>query len=105
MGWPSRRRTPTTTGHAVHTRRVRGYTFAVGGQTTLEPLGGLQYSRLSIDGFTEAGAGVLNLVAPDRHASSTRSTLGGRAVKAFGRASAEATRLEVRAAWATSSRR
>ena len=105
MGWPSRRRTPTTTRARCSRAEKCSYTFAVGGQTTLEPLGGLQYSRLSIDGFTEAGAGVLNLVAPDRHASSTRSTLGGRAVKAFGRASAEATWLEVRAAWATSSRR
>jgi uncharacterized protein with beta-barrel porin domain len=90
----------TYDGGTFFSRAEYGYTFALGGNTTLEPQGGFQYSRLSIDGFTEAGAGVLNLVAPDRHVSSSRSTLGGRAVKSFGRATAEATRLEVRAAWA-----
>ena len=86
--------------HSVHSRRVRLRVRPRRAINFLEPQGGFQYLRLSIDGFTEGGAGVLNLVAPDRRASSKRSTLGGRAVKTFGRANAEATRLEVRAAWA-----
>jgi len=54
-------------GGTFFSRAEYGYTFALGGSTTLEPQGGFQYSRLSLDGFTESGAGVLNLVAPDRH--------------------------------------
>jgi outer membrane autotransporter protein len=66
----------------------------------VEPQAGFQSARVAIDGFTEDGAGVLNLMAPDRRVWSQRSILGGRAVKTFGRASGAGTSVEVRAAWA-----
>jgi hypothetical protein len=74
-----------------------GRTFALPGRLSVEPQAGLQYAELTVDGFTEQGADVLSLVAPERTVSSTRSFLGGRLVKTFGRSAA---RLEARAAWA-----
>ena len=87
-------------GGTLFSRVEYGYAFPLGGRVSLEPQGGFQYARLSVDGFAEQGAGVLSLVAPDRRVSSQRSTLGGRVVKGFARADVEAARLEVRAAWA-----
>ena len=42
------------------------------------PVGGLQYTRVGIDGFTESGADSLNLRLRDQSIDSFRSTLGGR---------------------------
>jgi outer membrane autotransporter protein len=90
----------TYDGGTLFTRAEYGYTFSLGRNVNLEPQAGFQYARLDVDGFTENGAGVLNLVAPDRHVSSQRATLGGKAVRTFGRPGADPTTLEMRAAWA-----
>jgi outer membrane autotransporter protein len=75
-----------------------GYTFALGRAFSVEPQVAFQYARVTIDGFSEEGAGVLSLVAPDRRVTSSRSFLGGRAMRTFG--AAAHTTLEVRGAWA-----
>ncbi len=61
---------------------------------------GFQYARVTVDGFTEEGAGVLNLLAPARRLTSQRSIVGARAVKTFTRANAADTTIEVRSACA-----
>jgi autotransporter-associated beta strand protein len=90
----------TYDGNSLFSRLEYGYTFSLGSNMRVEPQLGFQTARATIDGFTEAGAGVLNLVAPNRRVASQRSFLGGRAVKTFTRSNATDTRLEVRAAWA-----
>ena len=87
-------------GSTMFSRAEYGYTFSLGKTVSVEPQAGFQYARVTIDGFTEEGAGVLNLVTPERNLKSQRSTLGGRAIKTFERASAADTRIELRAAWA-----
>ena len=84
-------------GDTLFSRIEFGQTFSLGGGVSVEPQAGFQYARVTVDGFTEDGAGVLNLVGPNRRATSQRSILGGRTVKAF---SAADTRVELRAAWA-----
>jgi hypothetical protein len=86
-------------GSTPFTRVEYGYTFSLGGNLSLEPQAGLQAGWATIDGFTEEGAGVLNLVVRDRRVGSQRSFLGGRAVRTFNRSNAADTQLEVRAAW------
>jgi len=85
---------------SLFSRLEYGHTFPLGRTVSVEPQAGLQYARVKIDGFTEAGAGVLNLISRDRRLSSQRSILGGRVLKTFGPATATGTRVEVRAAWA-----
>ncbi len=84
-------------GSNLFSRIEYGHTFASGTQS-VEPQIGFQYVHANVDGFTEQGAGVLNLVVPARHLSSARSLVGARAVKTFGQ-SAGVT-LGARAAWA-----
>ncbi len=87
-------------GRSPFTRLEYGYTFSLGGNVNVEPQVGWQAGWTTIDGFTEEGAGVLNLEVPDRRVRSQRSFVGGRAVKTFGRANGADTQLEVRGAWA-----
>lgn len=62
---------------------------------TLQPLVGLAFSRNKTDGFTEAGAGALNLQVADQTITSTKSLLGAKASFEAGR-----VRLEPRVIWA-----
>jgi fibronectin-binding autotransporter adhesin len=87
-------------GDNLFSRIEYGHAFALGTTVGVEPQVGFQYARVDFDGFTEAGAGVLNLIAPARRLTSQRSIVGGRAFKTFSRASGDDTELEVRAAWA-----
>lgn len=55
-----------------------GYPIALGGQLTLTPLAGIEWSRLELDSYTEEGAGVLSLQVKGEHAQRTASNLGAR---------------------------
>jgi outer membrane autotransporter protein len=62
---------------------------------TLQPLAGLAFSRNKTDGFTETGAGALNLQVAGQTTTSTKSLLGAKASFEAGH-----VRLEPRAIWA-----
>ncbi|CAN7385211.1 autotransporter domain-containing protein [Polaromonas sp. LjRoot131] len=62
---------------------------------TLQPLAGLSFSRNKADGFTETGAGALNLQVAGQTVNSAKSTLGAKASFDAGR-----IRIEPRVAWA-----
>jgi len=51
---------------------------------TLQPLAGLSYVRTKTDGFTESGAGALDLQVDEQTTTSTRSLLGARTLHDFG---------------------
>src|SRR5690606_6059605 len=62
---------------------------------TLQPLAGLAFSRNKTDGFTETGAGALNLQVAGETITSTKSLLGAKAGFEAGN-----VRLEPRVIWA-----
>jgi outer membrane autotransporter protein len=62
---------------------------------TLQPLAGLSLSRNTADGFTETGAGALNLQVAGQTVNSAKSTLGAKASFDAGR-----IRIEPRVVWA-----
>ncbi len=62
---------------------------------TLHPLAGLSLSRNKADGFTETGAGALNLQVAGQTVNSAKSTLGAKA--SF---EARRIRIEPRVVWA-----
>lgn len=62
---------------------------------TLQPLAGLSLSRSKADGFTETGAGALNLQVAGQTVNSAKSTLGAKASFDTGR-----IRIEPRVIWA-----
>ncbi|HEY6773328.1 MAG TPA: autotransporter domain-containing protein, partial [Oxalicibacterium sp.] len=62
---------------------------------TLQPLAGLAFSRNKTDGFTETGAGALNLQVAGQTITSTKSLLGAKASFEAGN-----VRLEPRVIWA-----
>ncbi len=62
---------------------------------TLRPVAALSISRDKVDGFTETGAGALNLQVAGQTSQSTQSLLGAQASFEAGR-----VRLEPRAVWA-----
>lgn len=70
------------------------YSLAMDGWT-LQPLAGLSLSRNKANGFTETGAGALNLQVASQTTHSSRSVLGARAFFDVGR-----IRLEPRVVWA-----
>ncbi len=76
-----------------------GYTFTLGKSVSVEPGVGFQYTGLWLDGFTEVGAKVLNLVVPSRRVSSERLILGWRVAKSLSTLGMRGL-LEGRAAWA-----
>jgi len=55
-----------------------GYGLALGHATTLTPFVGLALGTVDQDGFSETGAGVLDLNVAKQSQSSVKSTLGGR---------------------------
>ena len=58
-----------------------GYDFH-SGALTYGPLAGVQYTHLSVDGYTETGS-IADLTVNDQQADSLRSRLGGRVAYAF----------------------
>jgi outer membrane autotransporter protein len=56
-----------------------GYHLCQDDLLTLGGVGGLYYTGLDVDGYTETGAGPLSAVLPDRTIDSLRSQLGGEA--------------------------
>jgi outer membrane autotransporter protein len=70
------------------------YSLSMSGWT-LQPLAGLSFSRNKTDGFTETGAGALNLQVAGQTVTSTKSLLGAKA-----RFDAGSVRLEPRVIWA-----
>jgi outer membrane autotransporter protein len=70
------------------------YSIAMNGWT-LQPLAGLSLSRNKADGFTESGAGALNLQVAEQSVNSSRSMLGAKAFFDAGR-----IRFEPRVVWA-----
>lgn len=71
------------------------YSIAMAGGWTLQPLAALSISRSKTDGFTETGAGALNLQVAGQTVTSTKSLLGAKASFEAG-----SVRLEPRAIWA-----
>jgi outer membrane autotransporter protein len=55
-----------------------GRAFELTPQTTLTPYAGIEYTHTNREGFTESGAGVMNLSVNDEDHNSLRTTLGFR---------------------------
>jgi outer membrane autotransporter protein len=75
-----------------------GYDFQLG-NFTVGPQFSAQYSRLEMDGFTEKGAGVLNLAVDDTTSESFRTFLGARAAYTIQASERVAIIPEVRVFW------
>jgi outer membrane autotransporter protein len=71
------------------------YSIAMTGGWTLQPLAALSLSRSKTDGFTETGAGALNLQVAGQTVTSAKSLLGAKASFESGN-----VRLEPRVIWA-----
>lgn len=76
-----------------------GKAFNVAESTTLTPFGGLSYTYLDREGFTETGAGAANLVVQDSSNDSIRSQLGVRLGHTFNTAGGKALEGMLSAAW------
>jgi outer membrane autotransporter protein len=87
-------------GYGIFSHLEYGRLFEVGKSVIVEPQVGLQLTRASLDGFTEDGAGALNLMVPDRRMVSKKTRLGVRATSALPFGSALHLMVEGRAAWA-----
>jgi outer membrane autotransporter protein len=72
---------------ATYDLKMRGY--------TLQPLAALSYVSTKTEGFTETGAGALNLQVAEQTTRSTRSLLGAKTVHEAG-----SLKLEPRLLWA-----
>jgi len=86
-------------GRAITSRIEYGHSIAPGRGLSIEAVAGFRNETLRLDAVTESGAGVLNLVVPERRVTARRSSLGARVEKAFQRKSGATLRLEGRAAW------
>jgi autotransporter-associated beta strand protein len=85
-------------GSAMSSQLDYAYGMKLGRSVFFEPQVGYHYGRLSVEGATETGADVLDLLVPDRIVTSNQVTAGARLVKALG---GEVTKwtIEGRAAW------
>ncbi|MBW8753148.1 MAG: esterase-like activity of phytase family protein [Sphingomonadales bacterium] len=54
-----------------------GWNFAVGGKGSIGPFAAVDYVDLNLDGYTETGASVSNLVFPDRDIKRLTASFGG----------------------------
>ncbi|MBI5624929.1 MAG: autotransporter domain-containing protein [Elusimicrobia bacterium] len=72
----SRTATANPVGGEVNADAGAGYDLKTSGWGTFSPFGGLSYDRMMIGGFTEDGAGSLNLIVGRQTAESLRSRLG-----------------------------
>jgi len=69
-------------GNAFAASLEGGYNFDLG-KLLVQPIAALQYINLEEDGFTETGAGSVNLIIDDRSTESLTSDLGLRFAKVF----------------------
>jgi fibronectin-binding autotransporter adhesin len=85
-------------GHAVSLQLEAGYSMRAA-TIEIEPYAALAWTRQRDEGYTESGAGALNLTVQAGTVESLRSTLGVRVARSF-EAGSTRTTLEGRAAWA-----
>jgi len=95
----SRKATSETDGGAFSLGAELGYSLKPMGGFIIEPSVGLQYISVSRDGFTETGAGSLNLKVDDQDYDSIQSSLGVRVAKPMKLDSGVVLVPEARAAW------
>jgi outer membrane autotransporter protein len=86
-------------GRAFVSQVEYGHTIGLRNGFAIEPQAGFQYGRLSLDGVTEDGAGVLGLIVPDRVATTRRSLAGARIGRTFDNQTLPLM-VEGRASWA-----
>jgi outer membrane autotransporter protein len=86
-----------TYGNQYSVNNEAGYDFKVN-HFKIGPTLGVEYVQLTVDGFTETGAGSAGLTVRDQKADSLRSRLGAKANRPFSIRSVALT-SEVRAAW------
>ncbi|WP_044564615.1 autotransporter domain-containing protein [Azospirillum sp. B4] len=87
-----------TTGDELSAGVTAGYRVRVS-NLTLEPQAGIQWLRVGRDGFTETGAGALDLVLQDLDATALQSSVGGRAAASWKTDGGTVITPSVRAAW------
>ncbi|ASG25242.1 hypothetical protein Y958_30320 [Nitrospirillum viridazoti CBAmc] len=87
-----------TTGDELSAGVTAGYRVRVS-NLTLEPQAGIQWLRVGRDGFTETGAGALNLVLQDLDATALQSSVGGRASASWKTDGGTVITPALRAAW------
>ncbi|ASG21224.1 hypothetical protein Y958_10610 [Nitrospirillum viridazoti CBAmc] len=87
-----------TTGDELSAGVTAGYRVRVS-NLTLEPQAGIQWLKVARDGFTETGAGALNLVLQDLDATALQSSVGGRASASWKTDGGTVITPVLRAAW------
>ncbi|MDG3442195.1 autotransporter outer membrane beta-barrel domain-containing protein [Nitrospirillum amazonense] len=87
-----------TTGDELSAGVTAGYRVRVS-NLTLEPQAGIQWLKVGRDGFTETGAGALNLVLQDLDATALQSSVGGRASASWKTDGGTVITPALRAAW------
>lgn len=70
-------------GQQYSTKFTFGYPLAIADNWSLVPIVSLMYSHLNIDGFTETGAGALNLIVEDQSYDFLQQGLGAKIVHEF----------------------
>lgn len=85
-------------GHGQDLQLEVAYALPPGGDLTIEPFLGLQWSRQRDQAYRESGAGILDLAVDSQNSESLRSTLGLRAARSFDLRNSRAT-VEGRLAW------
>ncbi|MBB6249714.1 hypothetical protein [Nitrospirillum iridis] len=87
-----------TTGDELGAGVTAGYRVRVS-NLTLEPQAGIQWLRVGRNGFTETGAGALNLVLQDLDATALQSSVGARASGSWKTDGGTVITPTVRASW------
>ncbi|MEA1676996.1 autotransporter domain-containing protein [Nitrospirillum sp. BR 11163] len=87
-----------TKGDELSAGVTAGYRVRVS-NLTLEPQAGIQWLKVGRDGFTETGAGALDLVLQDLDATALQSSVGGRASASWKTDGGTVITPTVRAAW------
>ncbi|MEA1650174.1 autotransporter domain-containing protein [Nitrospirillum sp. BR 11164] len=87
-----------TTGDELSAGVTAGYRVRVS-NLTLEPQAGIQWLKVGRDGFTETGAGALDLVLQDLDATALQSNVGGRASASWKTDGGTVITPAIRAAW------
>ncbi|MEA1673204.1 autotransporter domain-containing protein [Nitrospirillum sp. BR 11163] len=87
-----------TKGDELSAGVTAGYRVRVS-NLTLEPQAGIQWLKVGRDGFTETGAGALDLVLQDLDATALQSSVGGRASASWKTDGGTVITPALRAAW------
>jgi fibronectin-binding autotransporter adhesin len=77
-----------------------GYDLKVRYGITVTPLAGVQATVISQEGYTESGAGALDLTVGSKTTNSVRALAGARIAKSFALGAGQAITFESHAAWA-----